>query len=104
MGRMVFVSEDFPLSEKGICPDLIMNPHGYPRSRSLSAMASKLTNKTPPKKICGCNKFIKNYIPNTDWKKIQKSIKEEAARAKARSKARLRRRRRKDRRRRKKEQ
>lgn len=27
----IIQQEDFPFSERGICPDLIMNPHGFPR-------------------------------------------------------------------------
>uniref|UniRef100_A0A452XH11 DNA-directed RNA polymerase n=1 Tax=Aegilops tauschii subsp. strangulata TaxID=200361 RepID=A0A452XH11_AEGTS len=26
----IIQQEDFPFSERGICPDLIMNPHGFP--------------------------------------------------------------------------
>lgn len=29
--------EDLPFSEKGVCPDLIMNPHGFPRHVPCSA-------------------------------------------------------------------
>ncbi|GJM85602.1 hypothetical protein PR202_ga02070 [Eleusine coracana subsp. coracana] len=42
--------EDFPFSERGICPDLIMNPHGFPRQYLLGAwcltfcfLASRMT-------------------------------------------------------------
>ncbi|KAK7318052.1 hypothetical protein RJT34_02749 [Clitoria ternatea] len=30
--------EDFPFSKKGICPNLIVNPHGFPRSLSVDEM------------------------------------------------------------------
>jgi DNA-directed RNA polymerase III subunit RPC2 len=27
---VIVQQQDFPFSERGICPDLIMNPHGFP--------------------------------------------------------------------------
>ncbi|KAI4332924.1 hypothetical protein L6164_017793 [Bauhinia variegata] len=35
--------EDFPFSERGICPDLIMNPHGFPRYYGFLVLVSRMT-------------------------------------------------------------
>ncbi|KAE9446843.1 hypothetical protein C3L33_21268, partial [Rhododendron williamsianum] len=41
----IIQQEDFPFSERGICPDLIMNPHGFPSRMTVGKMIELLGSK-----------------------------------------------------------
>ncbi|PPD95028.1 hypothetical protein GOBAR_DD07978 [Gossypium barbadense] len=42
---IIIQQEDLPFSERGICPDLIMNPHGFPSRMTVGKMVELLGGK-----------------------------------------------------------
>ena len=41
----IVAQQDLPFSERGICPDLIMNPHGFPSRMTVGKMIELLGSK-----------------------------------------------------------
>ena len=42
---VIVQQQDFPFSERGVCPDLIMNPHGFPSRMTVGKLLELLGAK-----------------------------------------------------------
>jgi DNA-directed RNA polymerase beta subunit len=56
--------EDMPFTDKGMCPDIIMNPHGYPSRMTVGKLMELLGGKAA---LCD-GKFRYGTVEKKNWR------------------------------------
>lgn len=59
---LIAEQEDMPFNEYGMCPDIIMNPHGFPSRMTVGKLKEIIAGKAAALEGKTCRFFLHNYI------------------------------------------